>query len=276
MDALHNPFKQALKSGRLQIGLWHSLSSHLVGRNPRRLRIRLDPARHRARAERTADGARRASGDARRNGARRRPAGLERRGHHQAPARHRGAIAAHSLCARPRRRRGAPSCRPAIRPRASAASPGRRARRAMAGSRDTTQRPTPRSVCSCRSRPGAGLRTSKASQASRASTACSSARAIFRPALGYLGQPNHPEVVKIIDDMIGRIKAAGCAPGILTGDAELAQRYIERGCLFAAVGSDIGLLAKRRRSARREVQEPESGTVTCAPSSQKIGRGPNV
>jgi 4-hydroxy-2-oxoheptanedioate aldolase len=30
----------------------------------------------------------------------------------------------------------------------------------------------------------------------------------------------------------------------LTGDAELAQRYIERGCLFAAVGSDIGLLAK--------------------------------
>ena len=30
MDALHNPFKQALKSGRLQIGLWHSLSSHLV------------------------------------------------------------------------------------------------------------------------------------------------------------------------------------------------------------------------------------------------------
>ncbi len=62
-------------------------------------------------------------------------------------------------------------------------------------------------------------------------------------ALGYLGQPNHPEVVKIIDDMIGRIRNAGRAPGILTGDAELAQRYIERGCLFAAVGSDIGLLA---------------------------------
>ena len=30
MDRLHNPFKQALKSGRLQLGLWHSLSSHLV------------------------------------------------------------------------------------------------------------------------------------------------------------------------------------------------------------------------------------------------------
>ncbi len=63
-------------------------------------------------------------------------------------------------------------------------------------------------------------------------------------ALGYLGQPNHPEVVKVIDDMIARIKGAGSAPGILTGDPELAQRYIERGCLFAAVGSDIGLLAR--------------------------------
>ena len=59
-------------------------------------------------------------------------------------------------------------------------------------------------------------------------------------ALGYLGQPAHPEVVKIIDDMIPRIKNAGVAPGILTGDAELAQHYIDLGCLFAAVGSDIG------------------------------------
>ena len=30
MDKVHNPFKQALKAGRLQIGLWHSLSSHIV------------------------------------------------------------------------------------------------------------------------------------------------------------------------------------------------------------------------------------------------------
>ena len=30
MDMLLNPFKQALKAGRLQIGLWHSLASHLA------------------------------------------------------------------------------------------------------------------------------------------------------------------------------------------------------------------------------------------------------
>ncbi len=53
----------------------------------------------------------------------------------------------------------------------------------------------------------------------------------------------HPEVVKTIDNSIRRIKDAGGVPGILTGDAKLAQRYIEAGCLFTAVGSDIGLLA---------------------------------
>ena len=68
------------------------------GRNPRRRRVRLDSARHRACAERTADGARRASGDERRNGACRRPTCLERPRDHQAPARHRRAVAAHSLC----------------------------------------------------------------------------------------------------------------------------------------------------------------------------------
>jgi 4-hydroxy-2-oxoheptanedioate aldolase len=61
-------------------------------------------------------------------------------------------------------------------------------------------------------------------------------------ALGYLGQPNHPDVVKVIDDAIRRIKACGKAPGILTGDPDLARHYIEQGCLFIAVGSDIGLL----------------------------------
>jgi len=75
-------------------------------------------------------------------------------------------------------------------------------------------------------------------------------------ALGYLGHPNHPDVIKIIDDMIPRIKNAGCAPGILTGDAELASNYIDRGCLFAAVGSDIDCwpeapINSRQNSKRR-------------------------
>jgi 4-hydroxy-2-oxoheptanedioate aldolase len=66
--------------------------------------------------------------------------------------------------------------------------------------------------------------------------------------LGYLGKPGHPEVIRIIDAAIARIKASGKPAGILTGDESLARHFIEQGCLFVAVGSDIGLLGKGART----------------------------
>jgi 4-hydroxy-2-oxoheptanedioate aldolase len=66
--------------------------------------------------------------------------------------------------------------------------------------------------------------------------------------LGYLGKPGHPEVTKIIDGAIARIRAAGKPAGILTGDENLARHFIEQGCMFVAVGSDIGLLGKGARA----------------------------
>jgi 4-hydroxy-2-oxoheptanedioate aldolase len=62
--------------------------------------------------------------------------------------------------------------------------------------------------------------------------------------LGHVGNIPHPEVQSAIEDAIGRIKACGKAPGILTGDEKLARRYIELGCLFTAVGADIVMLAR--------------------------------
>ncbi len=62
--------------------------------------------------------------------------------------------------------------------------------------------------------------------------------------MGHLNQPGHPEVVAAIEDAIGRLKVLGVAPGILTGDEALARRFIEQGCLFTAVGSDVGILAR--------------------------------
>ena len=62
--------------------------------------------------------------------------------------------------------------------------------------------------------------------------------------MGRLGQPGHPDVTAAIDDAIGRIRACGIAPGILTGDEALARRFIERGCLFTAVGADMSILAQ--------------------------------
>ena len=62
--------------------------------------------------------------------------------------------------------------------------------------------------------------------------------------MGRLGQPGHPEVDEAVRDAIRRIRACGKAPGVLTGDEKLARGYIEAGALFVAVGSDTGLLVK--------------------------------
>jgi 4-hydroxy-2-oxoheptanedioate aldolase len=62
--------------------------------------------------------------------------------------------------------------------------------------------------------------------------------------MGHLGNPGHPEVQAAIEDAIGRIKARGKAPGILTGDEKFARRYVELGCLFTAVGADVAILAR--------------------------------
>jgi 4-hydroxy-2-oxoheptanedioate aldolase len=62
--------------------------------------------------------------------------------------------------------------------------------------------------------------------------------------LGHLGNPGHPEVQDAIEDAIRRIQACGSVAGFLTGDEKLAQRYISLGCLVAAVGADVGILAR--------------------------------
>ena len=59
-----------------------------------------------------------------------------------------------------------------------------------------------------------------------------------------LGDRMHRDVQGLIEDAQKRIKAAGKASGILaTGDAE-AQRYIDLGYTFVAVGVDTGIYAK--------------------------------
>ena len=62
--------------------------------------------------------------------------------------------------------------------------------------------------------------------------------------LGHVGHPAHAQVQAAIEDAIHRIQAAGRAAGILTGDERLARRYLELGCVFVAVGSDVAMLAR--------------------------------
>lgn len=63
-------------------------------------------------------------------------------------------------------------------------------------------------------------------------------------ALGHVGNSAHVEVQTAIEDAIRRIRACGKPAGILTPDEGLAERYIELGCVFTAVGSDVLILAR--------------------------------
>lgn len=62
--------------------------------------------------------------------------------------------------------------------------------------------------------------------------------------LGHVGDGGHAEVQAAIEQAVRRIQAAGSIAGILTPDERLARRYLDIGCLFTAVGSDVGMLAR--------------------------------
>ncbi len=243
MDRLHNPFKQALKSGRLQIGLWHSLSSHLA-------------------VEILAD------------------AGFDwilldtEHAPNELPMVHTQLMAASGGTAHP-------VVRPAWNDPVIIKRLLDIGAQSLLIPYVETEEEARRAVMSVRYPPDGFRGVAALTRASRFGRIKGYAEAAsheiclllqvetkrglenleriarvegvdgvfvgpgdLAAALGYLGQPNHPEVVKIIDDMILKIKDAGSAPGILSGDAELAQHYIELGCLFVAVGSDTAILAR--------------------------------
>ena len=63
--------------------------------------------------------------------------------------------------------------------------------------------------------------------------------------LGHLGEPEHPKVQAAIMSAIQRCNGAGKPMGILTPNLGDANRYLELGFAFVAVGSDVGILARQ-------------------------------
>jgi 4-hydroxy-2-oxoheptanedioate aldolase len=61
--------------------------------------------------------------------------------------------------------------------------------------------------------------------------------------MGHLGNWQHPEVWKVMEEAVKRIRKAGKAPGILVGEAD-GKRCLDLGYLFVAVGSDLVMLAR--------------------------------
>lgn len=65
--------------------------------------------------------------------------------------------------------------------------------------------------------------------------------------MGFEGNPNHPQVVKAVEDAIGKIRAAGKAAGVLSTAHEYTQRYLDLGTEFVAVGVDTSVLINSLR-----------------------------
>ncbi len=61
--------------------------------------------------------------------------------------------------------------------------------------------------------------------------------------MGYLGNWQHAEVWKVMEQAAKKIRNAGRAPGILVGEAD-GQRCLDMGFLFVAVGADTGMLVR--------------------------------
>jgi 4-hydroxy-2-oxoheptanedioate aldolase len=63
--------------------------------------------------------------------------------------------------------------------------------------------------------------------------------------MGLLGQQNHPEVVESVLRAIAAAKDAGKPVGVNAFVAADAERYIEAGAAFVAVGADVAILARQ-------------------------------
>jgi len=63
--------------------------------------------------------------------------------------------------------------------------------------------------------------------------------------MGHVGNSAHPDVRAAIDDAIARIVKTGKFAGILAPVEADARRWMALGCLFVAVGSDVGILARQ-------------------------------
>lgn len=69
--------------------------------------------------------------------------------------------------------------------------------------------------------------------------------------MGYIGKPGEPVVQQAIAEGIAAVRRAGKAAGILSADPQMARQYLDMGALFVAVGVDTTLLVRAARELAR-------------------------
>jgi 4-hydroxy-2-oxoheptanedioate aldolase len=77
--------------------------------------------------------------------------------------------------------------------------------------------------------------------------------------MGLLGKPSDPAVRAAILQGIATVRKAGKAAGTLTSDRKLAREYLDHGALFVAVGVDTTILVKAAKELAAEFMGSSRG-----------------
>ena len=85
--------------------------------------------------------------------------------------------------------------------------------------------------------------------------------------MGFLGKPGAPEVQVEVERALLRIQSHGKAAGILIGDLGLARRYLDLGASFVAIGNDVTLLANATTKLLADFRSAEPAR---APETAKV------
>lgn len=73
--------------------------------------------------------------------------------------------------------------------------------------------------------------------------------------MGHIGNPGHPEVVAAVLDAMNRIVTSGKAGGILTLQPEMQKKCLELGATFVATAVDVTLYAAAMRKSAGDAKE---------------------
>jgi 2-keto-3-deoxy-L-rhamnonate aldolase RhmA len=81
----------------------------------------------------------------------------------------------------------------------------------------------------------------------------------FAASLGYPGQPRHPEVIRAIDTVIAKARAAKVPMGIAVGDdPDVLVEWANKGVQWMAMAADYGLLVRAASQLASRVREHQS------------------
>ena len=81
--------------------------------------------------------------------------------------------------------------------------------------------------------------------------------------LGHFGNPGHPDVQQAIAQVHVAARTAGKATGILSPVEADAQRYLEMGMTFVAVGSDLGVLRMHTQALCDRFRDPSRAPLAA-------------